>query len=391
MVDLLATLVAWRRFILRTTLVVTLGVAGVSLVLPRWYRASTTVFPPETGGGLSMYAQMLGGLSLPVLGGLATDIAAATVHIDVLRSRRVGERLAEEFDLAARYGTGTLEETLDAFHEHCGFTLLDNGLLVVTFEDRDPEMAARILNRMIELLDEVTRELNVTRASRMRRFIEKQLEQRERELREAEDAFNAFQKSRRALEIDEQLRTVLDVVARLTGDAIALETQLDLLRRFARTDAQEYRQKQAEYEAVRAQLRRLKTGEGADDADLVRAWMPALADVPDLALEYMRLKRRVTIESTVYTMLVKEYEKARMEEARDVSTLQVLDPARAPSLRARPRRKLLVMAGALGGFVWSSLLALVVTAWREGRNRPGLVRDVLAPLVDDLARPLRRR
>ena len=362
MVDLLATLVAWRRFILRTTLVVTLGVAGVSLVLPRWYRASTTVFPPETGGGLSMYAQMLGGLSLPVLGGLATDIAAATVHIDVLRSRRVGERLAEAFDLAARYGTGTLEETLDAFHEHCGFTLLDNGLLVVTFEDRDPEMAARILNRMIELLDEVTRELNVTRASRMRRFIEKQLEQRERELREAEDAFNAFQKSRRALEIDEQLRTVLDVVARLTGDAIALETQLDLLRRFARTDAQEYRQKQAEYEAVRAQLRRLKTGEGADDADLVRAWMPALADVPDLALEYMRLKRRVTIESTVYTMLVKEYEKARMEEARDVSTLQVLDPARVPSLRARPRRKL-----------------------------PGLVRDVLAPLVDDLARPLRRR
>ncbi len=125
---------------------------------------------------------------------------------------------------------------------------------------------------------------------------------------------------------------------------------------------------------------------------MLRSFLPTLTDVPELALEFVRLRRNVEIETTVYTMmLVTEHEKARIEEARDTSTLQVLDRAEPPNIRSRPRRKLLVLAGALFGLAWSAMLSLAVAAWRENRERSALVRDVLAPVAGDVSRIFRRR
>jgi len=389
-----STLVRRRAFIIQGTLIFAILTAAISFVLPRWYTASTSIFPPESQSSLSMYAGLISGISLPFAGNLASGVAPETININMLKSRRVGEKLVSEFDLQHRYKTGTMEKTLDALHSHMGFTLLENGLLVVTLEDKNPEVAAHMLNRAVELLDDLNREINVTRASRMRVFLEKQVKQRKADLSAAEDSFNVFQKKNQALEMDEQLRSALDIVGSLTADAISLENELDVLGQYASKSSDEYVSKKRQYDEVVAQLRRLKMG-GPDgkkrnDADMVRAFVPALADVPDLALEFMRHKRDVKIESTVYAMLVKEYEKARMDEARDVSTVQVLDPAEVPAVRSRPRRKLLVIAGALAGFAWSAMIALILAAWNDNRDRSPVIRDVLGPLIGDFSRLLRR-
>jgi uncharacterized protein involved in exopolysaccharide biosynthesis len=109
-----------------------------------------------------------------------------------------------------------------------------------------------------------------------------------------------------------------------------------------------------------------------------------------VALQYLRLRREVEIQNTVFTMLTNEYEKARIEEARDTPVVQVLDPAVPPNLRSRPKRKLLVLVGVLLGLGWSSLVALFATAWREDRGHAVLVRELVRPLAGDFGR-LRRR
>ena len=113
--------------------------------------------------------------------------------------------------------------------------------------------------------------------------------------------------------------------------------------------------------------------------------------MPEVALQYLRLRRAVEVQTNVYTMLVAEYEKSRIEEARDTPVVQVLDPAQAPSMRSRPKRKMLVIVGALLGLGWSSVVALFRTAWNEDRGHATVMRDLTRPLADDFARLRRRR
>jgi len=390
MLFLFQTLVARRRFIILSGVAGAAIMAIVSLLLPKWYTASTTIFPPETNPAASMYAQLFESISAPLLGQIGTGAAPETIYIDMLKSRTIREKIIEEFGLMKEYHAGLIEDALKAFHEHCGFTLLVNGLIEVTFEDRDPQQAAAIANRMIELLDEFNQKMKITRAGRTREFVEGQLEAHKQELADAETALRDFQQSHHTLELDQQLSAAMDIVSSLTARAIALETEMEILGRYASTSSDEYKRKKNEYSELLRQLNKLKHG-GDSDEDALLSFIPTLEQVPELALELYRYKREVEIQTAVYTMLVKEYEKARIEEARDTPTVQILDKASVPNLRSRPRRKILVLIGGAAGFGWAALVALFTAAWRDNPERSGRWRRAFAPLAEDVSRLLRRR
>jgi uncharacterized protein involved in exopolysaccharide biosynthesis len=385
------TIVAWRRFIIIATFVTAGIVAIISLLLPKWYTATASIFPPEQGGGMPMYTELIQSLQMPILGQLGTGARPETIYIDMMKSRYIGERLIAEFDLFERYDVDYIEDALFALHSHTSFTLLENGLIIVSFEAREPRRAADIANRYISLLDEFNRQLNTTRASKTREFIEEQLTKRESTLAQAELELKEFQEANQALHMDEQLRAALSIVSDLTAEAIALETELNILRNYTSVNSEEYQQKKLEYDQVLQQLTRLKLSTDQDEEDLLRAYIPTLEDVPELALQMLRLRRNVEIENTVYAMLIKEYEKSRIEEARDTPTVQIMDVASAPTLRSRPRRKFLVIIGAMAGLGWSAFLAVLITAWRENKGRSKIIDDVFAPLIADLSRLRRRR
>lgn len=390
MLFLFRTLVAWRRFIVVSALVAAVVMAAVSLVLPKWYTASTTIFPPEAAPGASMYAELLQNVTAPLLGQLGSGTAPETIYIDMLKSRSISEQVIREFNLMEVYHTGIIEQALEQFQSHCGYTLLVNGLVVFTFEDHDAERAAAVANRMVELLDEFNRNMKMSRAGRTREFVEAQLDERKSELESAETALRDFQERNKALDLDEQLHSAMNIVASLTGRAIALETELEIMSHYTSTTSEEYARKKTEYDEVVRQLAKLKVG-GERDEDMVRSYIPTLNVVPELALEMLRLKRNVEIESAVYTMLVKEFERSRIEEARDTPTVQILDHASVPNLRSRPQRKMLVIIAFVVGAAWAAFVALFVTVWRGDGRRAQAWRDAVAPLRSDVLRVLRRR
>jgi tyrosine-protein kinase Etk/Wzc len=388
---ILKTLVERRKFILLATLLTTVLVAILSFALPQWYTAKTTIFPAEPEAGLSMYTEMLQTLQVPLLGPMGSGARPETIYIDMMKSRHIGAQLIEEFDLFNVYGVGLIEDALAEVNSHTGYTLLENGLVVVNFEDRDPDRAAAIANRYIELLDEFNREIAISRASKTRTFIEGQLEERRTLLARAETDLNEFQETNQALELEEQLRSAMIIVTNLTADAIALETELQIMEHYSAPSSDEFQRKKREYDEVLEQLKKLKLSADQEDEDLLHAYLPTLEEIPFLALQMLRLKRKVEVETTIYLMLLKEYEKSRIEEARDTPTVQVMDRASVPNLRSRPKRKILIVVGAVAGFGWSALLALVVGAWREKRDRSGAVADILRPVQTDLSNLFRRK
>jgi uncharacterized protein involved in exopolysaccharide biosynthesis len=384
------TLVAWRKFIIIATFVTAVIVAVISLLLPKWYTATASIFPPDQGGGMPMYAELIQSLQMPLLGQMGTGARPETIFIDMMKSRFVGERLVDEFNLFEVYDVDLIEDALYELHSHTTSTLQENGLITVSFEARDPQMAADVANRYISLLDEFNQQLNATRASRKKEFIQEQLSKRELTLADAEWKLKVFQETNKTLDINEQLGAAMSIVSDLTAKAIALETELMILEHYAESTSEEYRQKKLEYEQVLEQLKKLKINTDQDEEDLLRSYIPTLEDIPELALDMLRLKRNVEIENTVYIMLVKELEKARIEEARDTPTVQVMDRASVPNLRSRPRRKVMVVVGGIAGLGWSAFFAMFITAWRQNRGRSEVIDDIFTPLINDLSR-LRRR
>jgi uncharacterized protein involved in exopolysaccharide biosynthesis len=221
--------------------------------------------------------------------------------------------------------------------------------------------------------------------------VERQLAEREELLAKAEDDLKEFQQTNNAVDLDEQLRSAMDIITSLSARAIALESEMEIMSHYTATNSEEYLRKQTEYDEVVRQLRKLKAHTKTSDEDLVRSFLPTLRDVPDVALQYLRLRRAVEVQTTVYTMLVNEHEKSRIEEARDTPVVQVLDRAQKPNLRSRPKRKLLVVVGAMLGLGWSAVVALFATAWREDRGHSAAVRELVQPLASDFARFRRRK
>jgi len=384
------TLIQWRKFIIVCGLAGAVVMGVLAFILPSWYTATTSIFPPEPAVGMPGYAEIVQQLSAPLLGPVASGAAPETINIEMLKSRSICERVIQEFDLMKSYKADYIEDAIAAMHSHMGFTLLDNGLLILTFEDKNPERAAQIANRLVDLLDETTRGLKISRAGRTRQFVEKQLVEREKLLAQAEDDMKAFQLAHNTLDLDEQLRSAMDIITSLSARAIAIETEMQIMSHYTVTTSEEYQRKKTEYQEVVGQLRKLKATNTSTDEDLVRSFIPTLRDVPEVALQYLRLRRAVEVQNTVYTMLVNEHERSRIEEARDTPVVQVLDRAHAPNLRSRPQRKFLVLAGGLIGMGWSVAAALLVTAWREDRGNTAAARKLLGPLAADIAR-LRRR
>jgi uncharacterized protein involved in exopolysaccharide biosynthesis len=383
------TLVQWRKFILLSGLAGAVLLAIISFILPSWYTVSTTIFPPEQTS-LMPYAALMQQLSAPILGQVG-GVAPGTIYIEMLKSRTVCEQIIDEFDLMKRYKAHRIEEAIDALHSHQGFTLQDNGLLFMTLEDRDPQRAADMANRMVELLDQTSRKLKETSAARTAEFVHRQLVEREQMLAQAEDSLKGFQQKHNAIDMDDQLRSAMDIVTTLSSRAIALETELQIMTHYTSTNSEEYQRKQTEYNEVVAQLRKLKVDPKGNSNDAVRSYIPTLQDVPEFALQYLRLKREVEIQNTVFEMLTSEYEKARIEEARDTPVVQVLDKAEKPNLRSRPKRKIFTLIGAALGLGWGSMVALVRTAWYQNMGHTTVMRELAEPLAGDFSRIRRRR
>jgi uncharacterized protein involved in exopolysaccharide biosynthesis len=390
MLFIIKTLVRWRRFILLAGIGTAAVMAGVSLFLPKWYRATTSVFPPETKSIMPFYADVVQSLQLPIFGPSAIGSRPNTIYIDILQSRTVGEQVVNEFDLKRSYGTALASEAIAQLHARTSYSLLENGLLMISFEDRDPDRAAAVTNRYVELLDQFNQQINITRASKTKEFIAEQMEMHSEILKRAEESLRAFQEQHQALELNEQIRSAIEVVSGLTAEAIKLEVELEILQQYTSGSSEEYTRTKKRYDGLVDQLKKFKIGDERDEDDTVRSFFPTFEDVPEIALDLARLTRRVKIEEKVYELLITEYEKARIEEARDTPTVQVLDAAVVPELRSRPKRKMLVLLGGILGLGWSALLVVFVSAWRDGASRGSRMREVLGPIANDFKRVFRK-
>jgi uncharacterized protein involved in exopolysaccharide biosynthesis len=340
------------------------------------YESKAAVMAPkETGGGAgtgfaaalaaSGAGQFLGGL-LPSTGSSRDSFVA------ILKSRTMGEDLVARFNLKEYYEAKYTEQAIKALQDATDITVSKEGVISVKVEDKDPKLAADIANAYITDLDRMFAKLGTTEGGRQRAFLAERLEKTEKLLRQAEETLRRFQEKNRTIVIQEQFKGIVEGVGKVRGEIIAAEVALESMRAYATESNPQVVQQKARIEELKRQLAQMQYSKGEELPSETKQpgqtrqeiTLP-VARVPELGMEYARLMREVKVQETVFTLLTQQFEQAKITEARDTPTVQLLDKAVPAERKSKPKT---VQNMAIAG-VLSLLISIFLAFFLEYLNR----------------------
>lgn len=355
--DYLLMIVKWRKVVLLNLMAVALGAAVLSFIVPAWYTSRASIIPTESNtGDIGLFSLLETSFPLLRIPGVSTP---SETMVAILTSRRVAEEVIRENGLKEIYHARTMDHAVKALARRTSVDVDENGVILIAAEARDRELAASMARSLVAALERYNVEVRSTTGRKAREFVEARLTQAVADLRAAEDALAAFQREHSSIQIDEQAKAAIEAMADIESRAATAEIKLAMLKTYASPSHPEVRRLENEVRRYREALESVRTGAVGEEApDLLNGIVLApLASLPALALEYVRLGRDVEVLNTVYLFLVQELETAKIQEAKDTPTVQVLDEPTLPDIRTRPLRKLMVAIGALIGLVVGVTLA----------------------------------
>ncbi len=362
LLDLLIVLAKHKRTILGLPLVVAVIAVGYSLSLANIYTASAKVLPPQQSQSTTsaMLAQ-IGGLA-NLLGGPAGVKGPNDLYIAMLKSRIVADNLIRRFDLMQYYDIDVSHPS-DAYRVLAGVTSIasgKDGIITIDFDDKDPRLAADLANAYVDELIKLTSTIAVTEASQRRLFFERQFAQAKDNLAKAEASARRALQTSGIVKVDDQGRTMVETTARLRGQITVKDIQIAAMRAFATDRNPDLQIAQRELEAMKRELAKL---EGAGTTTVSPDGAGARVN------DSLRLLRDVKYHEVIFELLAKQYELAKIVEAKDSSVLHVLDKAIEPDRKSKPKRTQIVL-------LWTIVAGLTGILW-------AFVREGIANLSND--------
>jgi tyrosine-protein kinase Etk/Wzc len=376
--DVLVPLLERKRFIVRFVLGAALLATVVALLLPVRYEAKTVLLPPaQNSSTSSALLGQLGGLgSLGSLASLAGGGLAiknpADMYVSFLTSRTVEDAMIQRFELMKEYRKKRMSDTRKEFERRTTAVAgTKDGLIRISVEDRDPKRAAELANGYVEEFRRLSASLAITEAARRRLFFEQQVQQAKDKLTEAEEAMTKTEQSTGVLQIDSQARALIESAAILRAEVVAKQVQIEGMRSFATDDNPNLVLAKQELAALQSQLEHVAGSQSDSGSDINLS----KGRVTQSGMEYLRRFRDLKYEETVFELLAKQFEIAKLDEAREGAIIQVVDAAVPPDKKSSPQRTLIVMASTVLAFfvavfwVWLSKRLDAAFVLPENRQR----------------------
>lgn len=326
MFENLSIILQWRRFIIINFIVVTLLTTGISLLLPNWYKSTTTLLPPKQPdifGNLGGASSLLKGIgSLGKLGGLSQKSGSYN-YFAILRSRSTMEKVVQRFDLTTVYDTKnkSVEIAIKELTDNVEFEDEIDDKISIQVYDKDPIRAAEMANYFVEVLNEVNTKLGTLEARTNREFIEHRLDKCRSELKLAEDALRMYQEKTGVMISADEKNSGVAAYAELYAMKVKKDIEIAVLQKSV--SANDSYLQQLKFEIVELNKR----------LDLF----------PSAGLESFRLYREVVTQQKILEFILPIYEQAKIDEQKDIPVLVVLDKAIQPEKKSKPQRSLIVL------------------------------------------------
>ncbi|NOY49760.1 MAG: hypothetical protein GXO88_04235 [Chlorobi bacterium] len=372
LLDLFTVMVRWRKFIYRNVIIVTIISIIISLLLPKWYKATTIILPPQTnsfmmgmgGGALGELAGSLLGPSGYELPMLATR---SDVYETILKSKRVSESIIENNHLLKIYGTDNIDKAIKKLKSDLEIKIGHDGSLFISFQAKNnPQLAAQVANSFVRELDEINSTLNQSNAKSTRLFLEERLTEAKKDLANSEDSLKVFQKKNGVISLKDQTEATIKGAAELVAQLMTQKIRLGVLLSNLRQNHEKVTEIKTNIKQIDKVINGIKYGTRQNtkpinknfDDTVEKIYLP-LETVPDLGLQYGRLLREVKIQETIFELIMQQYEQSKIKEQEDTPTISVLQYATPPQLKSKPKRVIIVIISFLFALFTSIVLVFI--------------------------------
>jgi uncharacterized protein involved in exopolysaccharide biosynthesis len=380
--DLLAVFARKRKLIVIFTIVVAIAAIIYSLITPQIWNSTTTFY--TVGDKASSMPINLGSLSGLASSFLSTDsFAQGQNSVIILNSRTLSEEVIRRFNLI-EYFHITEPDTLRAMdlalvklsRKVLSVSLNDEtGLIAISIETKDKQLSKEIAEYYLTRLELYNQEYKLTKGKRNRQFLEKRVEEVRKEIDSLSIAVKDFQKKHKAIDLQSQLTSVVEMYS----DAVSQQIKNDIETEIARSNYPIGSPIVAELEkrsaVIRGKIRELEL----DKTGVKPKYMINIDSIPDLSLQYGQLMINLEIQKKVFEFIYPQYESARIEELRDMPTLEIVDYPREAGMRVRPKRAFLCIIATLAGFVISLVLALLSETIDKNSEKITQIRKIIFP------------
>jgi capsule polysaccharide export protein KpsE/RkpR len=391
-----------RSRLLRITCVAFMASLCISLFFPKTYISQARIMPPESANSSSTFFAALAGRTLgsDALGGLAASLMggrnSGALFTDFLRSTSVSDALIERFQLQDVYRRRYRIDAAKVLAKRTEVTLdKKSGVLTISVKDRDPKRARDMVQAYLDQLSLLVNRTSTSSAHQERVFIERRLEQVKGDLARAQEAMSEFSSNYSAVDLQAQAKATVESAAKVQGELIVAEGELESLEQIYGEKNVRVREEEVRIAALRRELSKMGgssaplTDAGVrdpanDSATLSSSYLP-LRQVPRLAVPYANLYREVRLQETVFDLLTQQYEFARIQEAKDIPAVGVIDAPAIPEKKSFPPRALMTLGLTLAVVFFSCVGILVRHYWLL--RDPGDPRRVFGrEIVDAIAK-----
>jgi len=357
-----------RRFLLRAGLYALLTSTLAAFLIPARYQSVTRLMPPDnqSSSKLGMLAAAAANTN-STIGALAGDFLDAKgsggLFVGILGSETIQDQLIAKFGLMKRYHDSKIEDARKDLAEHTSVSEdSKSGIISIAVTDHDPQRAAAMAQDYVSELNQVVAQVSTSSARRERIFLEGRLQKVRADLATAEKNFSDFASKNTAIDIPAQGKAMVEAAAALQGQLIAAQAELSGLQQIYTDNNVRVRAGQARVAELQNKLNEVGGAGTPGGTGKDNPLYPSIRKLPLLGVTYADLVRQTKIQETVYELLTQQYELAKVEEAKEIPTVKVLDVAMVPTKRAFPPRTVIVLAGMILGIMFAM-------AWIIGRTR----------------------
>jgi len=384
LLDLLLVMAERKLTIILATFIGLLLGMGLVLLMHPVFTAKALILSPQQGQSSAGLISQLG--SLASLTGLGSGAAKDPndLYLGILQSNTLADALVQRLGLQAVYHARKLSDARHILAGNSKFVSEKGGIISITTKDEDPHRAAAIANAYVDELHALNSHLVIGEAAVRRNFFSQQLAFEKDRLTEAEIALKQTEEATGAVAPTGQTGVVISQVAQLQSQIISREVQLDTMRTSSTDQNPDVVRLNSELAGLREQLRQLESAhKGRHEAGDISLTSRLL---PEAQLDYLRKQRDVQYHTLIFDLIARQFEAARLDEAKASPVIQLLDAAEPPDRKSGPFRALWTLIGGILGFFFgcSRVIGSYVYARLEAD-------EVQAKRLDQFRRALRFR
>jgi uncharacterized protein involved in exopolysaccharide biosynthesis len=369
LLDFLHILVRKRNWVLGFTLACTVIAIITVLLLPPTYRVGALVKPPSSDNGnpMSSLLENAGPLS-GMLGSFLSNQSGSADCLSILGSSIFAQKVIDRFDLVKVYKfhkkkTVYISDVMKAFRKKFSFELTDEDALLLTVEDKDVVRAKEMMTYMTQLLDSMYIDLQKRTVRQKLDYFNERVALAESDMTRLEDSLATFQKTYNLYLPEQQVKSMLEVTGKLEMQIEVLSQEMDLEAALRGRETAHYQKLGLQRQRMGKELK-ARFGGRTDSSSLS---LP-IRIVPALALEYYRLERAFTIKFTLFKFLIQQAEMLKLEQAKNIKAVSVIDPPFEDRKRVAPKRRVIVQVVFIASFIFAALIAVLWALWERHRR-----------------------